>query len=162
MSLASLSDDVLASVWGALDDVKDPEIPAVSIRELGMVRQVCALDGRIRVELLPTFVGCPALDWIRRSVERQVAQVLGRDDVDVVFVFDEPWTSARITPQGIEKLLQFGIAPPVVSNDSRLIPPCPYCGAESGEVENLFGPTPCRAIFYCHHCKQPFEGMKPL
>ena len=159
---AGVEDGLAQAVWEALEDVKDPEIPTVSVRDLGMVRSVSVRDGRVRVELLPTFVGCPALDLIRQAAERRIAAVDGVAEAEVAFVFDEPWTSARITAAGIEKLRQFGIAPPVAEDADRMVPPCPYCGAESGDIENLFGPTPCRAIFYCRCCKQPFEGMKPL
>jgi ring-1,2-phenylacetyl-CoA epoxidase subunit PaaD len=147
-------------VMALLDEVKDPEIPAVSIRELGMVHRVEVSDQHVRVELLPTFVGCPALDFIRQGVQRRLEAAGIR--ADVAFVLDVPWTSDRITPEGIEKLRGFGIAPPVRSDSPTLVPPCPYCGAEGGEIENLFGPTPCRAIFYCSRCRQPFEGIKAV
>ncbi|MCL6517272.1 1,2-phenylacetyl-CoA epoxidase subunit PaaD [Alicyclobacillus sp.] len=150
--------DRTISVRQVLDQVKDPEIPAVSICELGMVHRVEDRDGITRVELLPTYVGCPALDWIRREVARalRAAGVAA----EVVFVHEVPWTPQRITPAGIEKLRGLGIAMPV-GEDPRIAPHCPYCGAEGAQVENLFGPTPCRAVFYCRRCRQPFEGFKP-
>ncbi|WAH39711.1 phenylacetate-CoA oxygenase subunit PaaJ [Alicyclobacillus fastidiosus] len=147
----------------ALDGVSDPEIPAVSIRELGMVHRVTAEEDVISVELLPTFVGCPALELIRgKVIERLTAQFHAKR-VNVSFVMTQPWTSQRITSVGIEKLRAFGIAPPVRREPRCLVPPpCPYCGASDTRIENLFGPTACRSLFYCTSCQQPFEGMKAV
>ncbi|WAH35174.1 1,2-phenylacetyl-CoA epoxidase subunit PaaD [Alicyclobacillus dauci] len=148
------------SVFIQLDAIKDPEIPSVSVRELGMVRSVDVIDGHVSIEMLPTFVGCPALEIIRRNVEGEIAKVEGAQDVTVQFVMTEPWTSDRITDDGIEKLRRFGIALPVREGDKKIRPTCPYCGKGDTNVENLFGPTACRAIFYCNSCGQPFEAMK--
>lgn len=152
-------DKLLQRVIAVLDEVKDPEMPAVSIRELGMVHRIeTDVVGRVRVELLPTFIGCPALDWIRTGVRRGL-EAAGIP-AEVEFVLEVPWTPERMTPAGIEKLRQAGIAPPVRAGAPRLVPPCPYCGADGSDIENWFGPTPCRAIFYCRRCRQPYEGMK--
>lgn len=147
-------------VWQALQEVKDPEIPTISVVEMGMVHRVELTPREVLVEMIPTFVGCPALDLIRANVSERLLAIEGVNQVDVQFVFDPPWTSDRITPEGHEKLKQFGIAPPTVK--PHQLPPCPYCGEEDGEVENLFGPTACRAIYYCKRCRQPFEGMKRI
>ncbi|HYG60174.1 MAG TPA: 1,2-phenylacetyl-CoA epoxidase subunit PaaD [Symbiobacteriaceae bacterium] len=155
-----------AALWAALEDVKDPEIPPVSVVDMGMVSRVAVEGEQVLVEMTPTFVGCPALDIIRRDVTRRLAQVSGVDAVEVRFVFDPPWTSERITPQGRERLKSFGIAPPTcgVMAGGLLsleeVPPCPYCGSGDTHMENMFGPTACRAIYYCDSCRQPFEGMK--
>lgn len=151
-------------LWSALHDVKDPEIPTISIVELGMVNQISWEGNQVQVEMTPTFVGCPALDIIRRDTQKRLLQLEGVAEVHVSFVIDPPWTSERITAEGRKKLTQFGIAPPreYGSNPLEIVPPCPYCGAEGGEVQNLFGPTACRSIFYCRQCRQPFEGMKPI
>ncbi|MFD1396376.1 1,2-phenylacetyl-CoA epoxidase subunit PaaD [Kroppenstedtia eburnea] len=157
--------ETMAPVWReALQEVKDPEIPDLSIVELGMVNRVTEEAGEVRVELTPTFVGCPALDWIAGQVEERLSQVKGVSRVRVSFVMDPPWTSERITPEGREKLKSFGIAPPRTREEDPLdiVPECPFCGTEGGEVLNLFGPTACRSIFYCRNCRQPFEGMKPI
>ncbi|ADG05962.1 1,2-phenylacetyl-CoA epoxidase subunit PaaD [Kyrpidia tusciae] len=143
----------------ALNEVKDPEIPTLSIVELGMVYSVEAGEEEVRVRLMPTFVGCPALDIIRRDVENKVQSATGIP-VKVDYVLDEPWTTERITPEGREHLASFGIAPPMAEWWEK--PPCPFCGAPETEVENLFGPTACRAIYYCTRCRQPFEGFKPV
>lgn len=149
-----------ADCWKRLQEVKDPEIPSVSIVELGMVYQIEVAQGRVQVKIIPTFVGCPALELIREQVTRKLSYQPGVSAVEVTFIFDPPWTSERITPMGRQKLNAFGIAPP--GQTIAELPPCPYCGRETGEVENLFGPTACRAIYYCKRCRQPFEGMKKV
>jgi ring-1,2-phenylacetyl-CoA epoxidase subunit PaaD len=156
-----------AAIWAALADVKDPEIPPVSVVDMGMVSRVAVDGGRIAIDMTPTFVGCPALEIIRRNVIDLVAQVPEVQGVEVRFVFDPPWTSERITPQGRERLRSFGIAPPLREGSGSLInleevPHCPFCGSQDTHMENLFGPTACRAIYYCDGCRQPFEAMKTV
>jgi ring-1,2-phenylacetyl-CoA epoxidase subunit PaaD len=141
------------AVWAALAEVPDPEIPVVSVVDLGMVHSV-ELDGeRLRVELLPTFVGCPALELIRQAVAERLAGLAA--EVRVEMTFAEPWTSERITAGGRRKLRESGFAPP---GSAR----CPYCGSEDTRLENPFGPTRCRAIFWCNRCRQPFEQFKAI
>ena len=155
------------TVMAALSDVADPEIPAVSIVELGMVGGVDVEPDRIRVELLPTFVGCPALELIRAAVEERLA-CFGRQ-VDVETSFAEPWTSDRISLAGREKLRRSGFAPPPHLGADRALPMlgeapvrCPYCGSARTTLENVFGPTQCRSIRHCAECRQPFEAFKPV
>ena len=157
-----ISETLETTLWEALQEVKDPEIPTVSVVELGMVHRVAAEGGRVTVEMLPTFVGCPALDILRRDVTARLAQVDGVEEVEVRFVLNPPWTSDRITPEGRRKLAEFGLAPPPAADGPAIAPACPYCGARDTAIENLFGPTACRAIFYCKACRQPFEGLKPV
>ena len=160
------------AVWEALAEVPDPEIPVVSVVDLGLVHTV-ELDGeRLRVELLPTFVGCPALELIRRSVADRLAGMAPR--VEVKMTFAVPWTSDRITPDGRRKLRQSGFAPPgpaAVVGDARPLfatiamrptATCPWCGSADTALENLFGPTLCRTVFWCNHCRQPFEQFKAV
>jgi ring-1,2-phenylacetyl-CoA epoxidase subunit PaaD len=154
-------------VRAALADVSDPEIPVVSIVDLGMVEDVeVAADG-IRVALLPTFVGCPALDVIRAAVERRL-QVFGRP-VEVRFDYRVPWTSDRITPEGGAKLRASGFAPPAPSRPDQPVlvqlgepVACPNCGSRRTVLENAFGPAQCRAIHHCADCRQPFEAFKTI
>ena len=160
------------AVWEALAEVPDPEIPVVSVVDLGLVHTV-ELDGeRLRVELLPTFVGCPALELIRRSVADRLAGMAPRVEVEMTFAV--PWTSDRITPDGRRKLRQSGFAPPgpaAVVGDARPLfatiamrptATCPWCGSADTALENLFGPTLCRTVFWCYHCRQPFEQFKAV
>jgi ring-1,2-phenylacetyl-CoA epoxidase subunit PaaD len=160
------------AVWAALAEVPDPEIPVVSVVDLGMVRSV-ELDGeRLRVELLPTFVGCPALEMIRDAVAARLAGMAA--EVQVEMTFAEPWTSERITADGRRKLRAVGFAPPNKGSESAFgrrpgdsarqnrRAACPHCGSRDTALENPFGPTRCRAIFWCNHCRQPFEQFKAI
>ena len=158
------------AVWEALAEVPDPEIPVVSVVDLGLVHTV-ELDGeRLRVELLPTFVGCPALELIRRSVADRLAGMAPRVEVEMTFAV--PWTSDRITTEGRRKLRDSGFAPPgpAPSSDGPLIATittrpqanCPWCGSADTALENLFGPTLCRTLFWCNRCRQPFEQFKAV
>jgi ring-1,2-phenylacetyl-CoA epoxidase subunit PaaD len=142
-----------ATVRAALAEVPDPEIPIVSVVDLGMVETVDVGPDRISVELLPTFVGCPALDAIREAVEDRL-DGFGRP-VDVQFGFRVPWSSDRITAAGRDKLRRSGFAPPGETA-------CPYCGSGNVAMDSLFGPTQCRSLFYCRACRQPFESFKPI
>src|SRR5262249_23716290 len=143
-----------ARVWDALRTVTDPEIPMISIVDMGMVSKVF-LDGEsVFVELSPTFAGCPALDLIRANVENSLRDT-GILDAHVRFVFDPPWSSDRITPEGRRKLKEFGVAPPgeACRKEAVLdIVACPMCGSQDTSLESIFGPTLCRAIRYCNAC----------
>lgn len=167
-----MSTDLLAleaRVWDALSDVADPEIPAVSIVDMGMVREVRLDGGEATVVVLPTFTGCPAVPIIRRDVEAAVDRVEGIENVIVEMTFTPPWTTDRITEEGRTKLREFGLAPPtgsgpVLITDIGLptVALCPFCGSSETHNENPFGPTPCRALYYCDACKNPFEQFKPV
>ena len=156
----------VAAVREAFADVRDPEIPTISIVDLGIVHGVRVGDAGIRVELLPTFVGCPALDLIRDTVAERLAR-FGRR-VEVAFTFAEPWTSDRITPAGHAALRRGGFAPPsgttpggqLLSLDTPV--PCPLCGSPRTVLENAFGSAQCRTIRYCTACRQPFEQLKTI
>ena len=159
------------AVWEALAEVPDPEIPVVSVVDLGIVRSVELDGGRLRVELLPTFVGCPALELIRRSVTDRLAGMAQRVEVEMTFAV--PWTSDRITPDGRRKLRQSGFAPPgpAGAGDARPLfatiamrptATCPWCGSADTALDNLFGPTLCRTVFWCNRCRQPFEQFKAV
>jgi ring-1,2-phenylacetyl-CoA epoxidase subunit PaaD len=157
----------IEDIWDALRDIPDPEIPPVSIVELGMIEDVSVESATAKVRFLPTFAGCPALDAIRESIREKVAE-LGFDDVRVEAAFDPPWTTDRITDEGRRKLEEFGLAPPGRLNgrfvDIEMLrrTACPFCGSRETTLESPFGPTLCRAIHYCNACKQSFEQFKPV
>jgi len=157
-----------AQVWAALAEVPDPEIPVISVVDLGVVRAVRVEDDRVHVEFTPTFLGCPALETMRAQMAEKVEE-LGAE-VDVEVVLDDSWTTDRITPEGREKLRAAGFAPPapreaqapkLVQLQSAVFR-CPYCGSTETKLENIFGPTPCRSIRYCTSCRQPFEQFKAI
>jgi ring-1,2-phenylacetyl-CoA epoxidase subunit PaaD len=146
-----------ADVLAALSEVSDPEIPAISIVDLGIVhRAEVGQDGAIRVDLLPTFVGCPAIEVIRSAVSERL-EAFGRP-VEVSVSFEVPWTSDRISPRGRERLSESGFAPPAEIDAVR----CPYCDSSRVAMDSIFGPTLCRSLFYCRDCRQPFEAFKPI
>jgi ring-1,2-phenylacetyl-CoA epoxidase subunit PaaD len=155
-------------VWEALAEVPDPEIPVISLVDLGVVRDVEVEDGRVRVEFTPTFLGCPAVDVMRDRMEEAVRELGGEPQIDVVL--DDSWSTDRITPAGREKLRESGFAPPapreaagptLVQLQSHAFR-CPYCGSTDTRLENIFGPTPCRSIRWCASCRQPFEQFKTI
>ena len=158
-----------SAVWDALQSVADPEIPAVSVVEMGMIKKVEVHDGTARVVVLPTFTGCPAIAVIESDVAAAVRKVEGVDSVSVETSFTPPWTSDRITFDGRRKLKEFGLAPPTGSGPVLIteigLPRhavCPFCGSQNTRNENAFGPTPCRALYYCDDCRNPFEQFKPI
>ena len=157
------------ALWAALAQVPDPEIPAVSVVDMGMIREARVDKGKATVVVLPTFTGCPAIDVIKSDVAAAVAGVEGVSEVDVQTSFDPPWTSDRITPQGRVKLKRFGLAPPTGEGPVLItniglpkVALCPFCGSHDTKNENPFGPTPCRALYYCNSCRNPFEQFKPV
>jgi ring-1,2-phenylacetyl-CoA epoxidase subunit PaaD len=146
----------VALVRSILATIPDPELPILSIVDLGMVDRVEVGPTAIQVTLLPTFVGCPAIDLIRATVGEALAP-LGRT-VDVATSFDPPWTSDRISEAGLTSLAAAGIAPPSEPSLVR----CPMCDSPRVVMDSVFGPTQCRSLFYCRDCRQPFEAMKPV
>jgi ring-1,2-phenylacetyl-CoA epoxidase subunit PaaD len=164
-------DSLELAIWDALAAVRDPEIPPISIIDLGIVERVVVTDDAVEVELLPTFVGCPALDVIRDEAEGAVRRAVGDRMVAVRFVFKPPWTSDRITPAGREALRTYGLTPPG-ERATPFVPlaslrrtetggTCPFCGSDDTMLESSFGPTLCRATHFCRACRNPFESFKP-
>lgn len=154
----------------ALAQVPDPEIPVVSILDLGMVYAVHAEgEAGVHVELLPTFSGCPALDTIE-TMAREALEKAGFDPVRVTFNLRHPYTSTRITEKGREGLRKWGITPPdessnVLTADSLDFldaVECPVCGSRNTEMRSPFGPALCRSLHYCFQCKNAFEAFKPI
>jgi ring-1,2-phenylacetyl-CoA epoxidase subunit PaaD len=156
------------AVWAALDEVPDPEIPVISLVELGVVREVAVDGDTVRVEFTPTFLGCPALTYMRTAMEEKLRSLGAEPQVEVVT--DDSWSTDRITPQGREKLRAAGFAPPTprAAGAPSLVQlqssahRCPYCGSAKTRLENIFGPTPCRSLRYCENCRQPFEQFKTI
>jgi ring-1,2-phenylacetyl-CoA epoxidase subunit PaaD len=157
-----------AQVWSALADVEDPEIPVVSVVDMGVVRSVRVDDSGVHVEFTPTFLGCPALEVMRARMAEKIQELGAEPDVEVIL--DDSWSTDRITPGGREKLREAGFAPPAPREATRpgLLQlqkgtfRCPYCGSTDTALENIFGPTPCRSLRYCRSCRQPFEQFKTI
>jgi len=161
-------DERVTRAWNALCAVPDPEIPAVNIVELGLIRFVkTQADGNLEVGLSPTYVGCPATEVIRGSVTNalKAADIGG---FEVIQVLSPAWTSDWITPEGRRKLHAYGIVPPerTVSNmrdvlrADRSAVACPRCNSLDTETLSQFGSTPCKALHRCRACLEPFEYFK--
>ena len=149
---------VEADVWELLAEVPDPEIPVISLVDLGVIRSVDVSNGHVRIEFTPTFLGCPALEYMKRAMEEKVP------GAEVVVIQDDSWSTDKITAAGREKLREAGFAPPaprLVQLQSQ-VHKCPYCGSTETRLENIFGPTPCRSLRYCDGCRQPFEQFKTI
>lgn len=150
-----------------LDEVKDPEIPVLSLNDLGVITGITIEDsGKVRVDMTPTFAGCPAMDVMKSDVEN-VLKREGIENFEVVLSFATQWNSNMITEKGRTALKKFGLAPPPKHNlivDIELIEhaKCPQCNSENTEMKTPFGPALCRSLHYCHDCHQAFEQFKPL
>jgi ring-1,2-phenylacetyl-CoA epoxidase subunit PaaD len=165
---APTTNERLEAAWRALASVSDPEIPPLSVVELGIIADVFMDGPMVVVQMMPTFAGCPALDVMRRNIAEAVG-LAGFDDVRVDVVFDPPWTSDRISEAGRAKLKAVGLAPPAkdcgggrVTLESLEQAACPFCNSRDTVLESMFGPTLCRAIHYCNACRQSFEQFKPV
>jgi ring-1,2-phenylacetyl-CoA epoxidase subunit PaaD len=154
-------------LWRVLENVPDPEIPVLSIVDLGIVRYVRAELGKVRVGLTPTYSGCPATEVIQRSV-RHALEDAGHEDAVIETVLSPPWTSDWLSEAGKRKLQAFGIAPPAESVNSprRLFGAprvaCPRCASTATELVSEFGSTPCKSHYRCTACLEPFDYFKCL
>ena len=150
-----------------LEEVKDPEIPVLSLNDLGVITGITIEDsGKVRVDMTPTFTGCPAMDVMKSDVE-EVLRREGIEDFEVVLSFATQWNSNMISEKGRAALKKFGLAPPPQHNlivDIELIEhaKCPQCDSENTEMKSPFGPALCRSLHYCNNCHQAFEQFKPL
>src|SRR5207247_8303176 len=139
-------------VWEALAEIPDPEIPVISIVDLGVVRDVVLENGSVRVEFTPTFLGCPALEVMRDQMAERIRELGAEPEVEVIL--DDSWSTDRITPEGREKLRASGFAPPAPreAGGSQLVQlqskafKCPYCASTEARGATVCGPTPCRSL----------------
>ena len=161
--IRALSQDEIRE-W--LEEVKDPEIPVLSLVDLGVIRDVKVENDRVTVEMTPTFVGCPAMDVMKNDVI-EVLQRHGIENPVVNISFQSQWNSNMISEKGKTALKKFGLAPPPQHNlivDLEILEhvACPRCSGTNTELKTPFGPTLCRSIHYCHDCKEAFEQFKPV
>lgn len=154
--------------WTVLASVEDPEIPVISVVELGIVRSVSELNGVLSVEITPTYSGCPATQVIEDSV-REALEGADLKPFEVRTVLSPPWSTNMISDSGKEKLLEYGIAPPATGSidkqallgEERQIT-CPVCKSKNTKMVSQFGSTPCKAHFKCIDCLEPFDYFKCL
>jgi len=147
-----------AEIWQALEEVRDPELP-ITVTDLGLIREVSVSGSSVRVDLVPTFSACPAIEVIRGDIRTRLLALPGVEEVAVTLAFDDPWTIARMSPRGRSALSAFGLSLPRASGAEPVA--CPYCGSTNTTLENPFGPTLCRAIYYCRDCRNPIERFRP-
>jgi ring-1,2-phenylacetyl-CoA epoxidase subunit PaaD len=151
----------------ALEDVKDPEIPTISVVDLGIITGVKIIsDDSVLITMTPTFSGCPALKMLETLVQERIEK-MGIDNVEVKTMFDVQWNTNMITAKGREMLKKHGLAPPpelkgLIQIETLKNVTCPYCGSKNTELKSPFGPTLCRSLHYCNNCKQAFEQFKPV
>jgi ring-1,2-phenylacetyl-CoA epoxidase subunit PaaD len=156
-------------IWDLLSEVKDPEIPVLSIIDLGIAREVTVKDGKVVVRITPTYSGCPAMKAIEKEIEKTL-RVNGIQNFEVNKDFSETWTTDWMSDEAKKKLKDYGIAPPgktendddflkTLKGSSRIIP-CPYCDSTNTELQSEFGSTACKSQYYCHDCHEPFEHFK--
>jgi ring-1,2-phenylacetyl-CoA epoxidase subunit PaaD len=160
------NDTVKQQVLDALRHVMDPEIPTLSVIDLGMIGEILVEDDRITLPLIPTFTACPALKLLQQQIGDKVRE-LGFENVEVIKDNSVTWNTDRITEEGKKKLQQFGLGIPErhggnFSPDDVERSRCPHCGSDNTTMNSLFGSTLCRSIHYCFDCKQSFERFKPL
>lgn len=158
--------DYKQQVWSALENVKDPEIPVLSVIDLGIITDVQIHNHQALITITPTFVGCPAIHVMKQSIHDEI-QKLGFDKVEVKVDYETTWSSGRMSAEAKAKLEKFGLAPPVIFegelteeqlNNVR----CPHCKSTDTTLRSAFGSTLCRAIRFCFNCKQGFEQFKPI
>ncbi len=151
-------------IWKWLADVPDPEVPVVSVIDLGMVRKVNVAGSSVEVEVSPTYSGCPATEVIEDSIVSKLSDE-GIEHVTVKRVLSPPWTTDWISESGKDKLREYGIAPPAGSASKRTLLGkgdvcCPRCGTSETTVVSEFGSTACKASYKCDECLEPFEYFK--
>lgn len=160
--VSAVSLDLAGAVRAAVEAVEDPEMPPLTIGQLGMVVAVSVDEGVVRVEIVPTFSGCPATAYIGADVEAAAGAVAGVSAVEVVWRRDLAWGPERITERGRAVLTEAGIAPPGSGQTLLSIGgvTCPYCGSRNTRADSPFGAAPCRSTHSCRACKTPFDAIK--
>jgi ring-1,2-phenylacetyl-CoA epoxidase subunit PaaD len=154
------------NIYEWLEEVKDPEIPVLSLVDLGVITNVEILNDSVKIEMTPTFVGCPALDMMKQEIEETLNKY-GIYKIEIEVSYRKPWTSDMISEKGKVALEKFGLAPPpprALFADLDILEHaiCPRCKGANTELRNTFGPTLCRSIHYCNSCREAFEQFKPL
>jgi ring-1,2-phenylacetyl-CoA epoxidase subunit PaaD len=165
MVTAMLSDaDLRRRAWDAAAQVVDPEIPVLTIADLGVLRDVAVRDGHVEVAITPTYSGCPAMNMIALEIELALERAgIARPRISTVL--SPAWTTDWMSEDGRRKLREYGIAPPLASSSRRALfgeqqVACPQCGSANTEVLSEFGSTSCKALWRCKSCREPFDYFK--
>lgn len=158
-----------AAILALLEQVKDPEVPALTLLDLGVIRRVVVQGESVSIAITPTYSGCPALEVMTNDI-RKVLTANGYPQVVIDIVYSPAWTTEWISENGKKKLKEFGIAPPGAVEQEPLVSigshsnvvPCPFCDSPATHKTSQFGATACKALYFCDGCKQPFEYFKPF
>ncbi len=161
-----MSEVIIDRIWQVLNSISDPEIPVVSLVELGIVREVQIERDKVVITITPTFAGCPAMHHMREEIFDRL-RAIGLEKIEVRTSLNPPWTSEWLSEEVRAKLNCFGIAPPPHHTGDLEIKlmeavTCPYCGSRDTVMDNPFGPTLCQSLHYCRSCQQSFQRFKPL
>lgn len=146
-----------AHIAELLENVKDPEIPVISIKDLGILREVNVSEGHVEVVITPTYSGCPAMLEIEREIHNTLKQE-GINDFKIKTVLSPAWTTEWMTEEGKARLKEYGIAPPNPTNPEDIA--CPQCGSKNTQLVSEFGSTACKSLFKCQDCLEPFDYFK--
>ena len=159
----------IESVWDILQTIPDPEVPVISIVELGVVRNVEIVNSdSIKVQITPTYSGCPALKTMEEDVMQKLREI-GFTHIEIETIYKPAWTTDWLSENTKQKLKEYGIAPPAKLTFGHLIPlaksidekiPCPFCNSMNTALTSQFGSTACKALYFCYNCHQPFEHFK--
>ena len=156
-----------AAIWQLLDSIPDPEVPAISIVELGVVREVKVHGSQVEVVMTPTYSGCPAMKMMEDAVKEKLSAE--GYEVGIRIIYKPAWTTEWLSEETREKLRAYGIAPPPKLTFAHLHPlapvsdepvRCPFCNSTETSLTSRFGSTACKALYYCESCRQPFEQFK--
>lgn len=159
----------ISELWKLMEEINDPEIPVLTITDLGMVRDIRETDGhpvaigsdnyRIEIIITPTYSGCPAMDMITRDIRTKLDQNDLQEEVRITRQLSPAWTTDWMTNEAKQKLKDYGIAPPGTIENPSVVT-CPQCGSEHTELVSQFGSTPCKALYRCLDCREPFDHFK--
>ncbi len=153
-------------IWDIIGRVQDPEVPVLTVLDLGIVREVEREGDQIKVTITPTYTGCPAMDMIGANIKREL-RAEGYENVKIKLSLSPAWTTDWLSEDGKRKLKEYGIAPPVGATDDKRVlmgefseVSCPYCDSENTQMISQFGSTACKALYQCRDCKEPFDYFK--
>ena len=161
MHITNTDKDDVSGVYNILKEVYDPEIPVLSILDLGIVRRVNLVNDKVEVIITPTYSGCPAMDVIAMQIRMALIEH-GYKNVSIMSQLSPAWTTDWMTKEGREKLRSYGIAPPIVKTSSRehWEVECPLCHSSDTKMLSEFGSTACKSLYQCNSCKEPFDHFK--
>ena len=154
-------------IWALLEEIPDPEIPVLSIHDLGIVRKIDEINNEIIVTITPTYSGCPAMNVFEADIVSTLNKY-GYDNVSIKTIYDPPWTTDWLSEEAKKKLQDYGIAPPEQKTtdknallvDDRKSVTCPQCKSTSSKMISQFGSTACKSLYQCNECMEPFDYFK--